>query len=413
MKSFVKLAVVVIVVLALILIGTNVILHNVSNNESGKQYRVDKERIAERIAKGETVHLSEDYPETQITKYEKQDGTFSGTFQESNSEYAIEVINGSLYRFDYSNQNTNRDAIRVFNICFSILSAFLIGILLFIGFKIIRPFEKISSYSLDLAKGNLVAPIEAEKTGFFGRFLWGLDLLREKLESRRNAELALQKQNKTMVLSLSHDIKTPLSLIELYSKALEKGLYQDEQKKKEVVQSICAKCEDIRAYIDGIVKTTSEEFLELEVHNSEFYLSDYIKAVKAYYTDKLAMLKIRFSVDSFSDCLLSGDMDRSVEVIQNIMENAIKYGDGKIIEIAFSREENCQLIHISNSGCTLPDEENPHIFDSFWRGSNVGAKNGSGLGLYICRALMHKMDGDIYAEVREGNMIVTTVFSLA
>ena len=211
----------------------------------------------------------------------------------------------------------------------------------------------------------------------------------------------------------SHDIKTPLSLIELYSKALEKGLYQDEQKKKEVVQSICAKCEDIRAYIDGIVKTTSEEFLELEVHNSEFYLSEYIKAVKAYYTDKLAMLKIRFSVDSFSDCLLSGDMDRSVEVIQNIMENAIKYGDGKIIEIAFSREENCQLIHISNSGCTLSDEEIPHIFDSFWRGSNVGVKNGSGLGLYICRALMHKMDGDIYAEVREGNMIVTTVFSLA
>jgi signal transduction histidine kinase len=125
------------------------------------------------------------------------------------------------------------------------------------------------------------------------------------------------------------------------------------------------------------------------------------------------MLKIRFSVDSFSDCLLSGDMDRSVEVIQNIMENAIKYGDGRIIEITFSREENCQLIHISNSGCTLPDEEIPHIFDSFWRGSNVGAKNGSGLGLYICRALMHKMDGDIYAEVREGNMIVTTVFSLA
>lgn len=413
MNSFVKLAVVVIVVLALILIGTNVILHNVSNNESGKQYRVDKERIAEKIAKGETINLSKDYPETQITKIEKQDGMYSGSFQESNSEYAVKVINGSVYRFDYSDQNTNRDAIRVFNLCFGIVSAFLIGILLFIGFKIIRPFEKISSYSLDLAKGNLVAPIEAEKTGFLGRFLWGLDLLREKLESRRNAELALLKQNKTMVLSLSHDIKTPLSLIELYSKALEKGLYQDEQKKKEVVQSICAKCEDIRAYIDGIVKTTSEEFLELEVHNSEFYLSDYIKAVKAYYTDKLAMLKIRFSVDSFSDCLLSGDMDRSVEVIQNIMENAIKYGDGRIIEIAFSREENCQLIHISNSGCTLSDEELPHIFDSFWRGSNVGGKNGSGLGLYICRALMHKMDGDVYAEVREGNIIVTTVFSLA
>ena len=194
MKSFVKLAVVVIVVLALILIGTNVILHTVSSSESNYQYRVDIERMADRIAKGETIDLN-DYPGTQITKIEKQDGTYSGTFQESNSEYEVKPINGSLYRFDYSDQNTNREAIKVFNICFGIVSAFLIGLLLFIGFKIIRPFEKISSYSLDLAKGNLVAPIEAEKTGFFGRFLWGLDLLREKLESRRNAELARYKNS--------------------------------------------------------------------------------------------------------------------------------------------------------------------------------------------------------------------------
>ena len=118
-------------------------------------------------------------------------------------------------------------------------------------------------------------------------------------------------------------------------------------------------------------------------------------------------------VEENDDCILCGDKERAVEVIQNIMENAVKYGDGKRIAIRFSKEENCQLIHISNSGCTLSDSELPHIFDSFWRGSNTGRQSGSGLGLYICRTLMRKMNGDIYAEIKDGDMTVTAVFSMA
>ncbi|MEE0874821.1 MAG: sensor histidine kinase, partial [Ruminococcus sp.] len=83
------------------------------------------------------------------------------------------------------------------------------------------------------------------------------------------------------------------------------------------------------------------------------------------------------------------------------------------IRIAFSREDDCQLIHIRNSGCTLSKNELPHIFDSFWRGSNTGSNNGSGLGLYICRTLMRKMNGDIFAEIQDEEMVVTTVFDIS
>lgn len=114
-------------------------------------------------------------------------------------------------------------------------------------------------------------------------------------------------------------------------------------------------------------------------------------------------------IGEYSDCILKGDPNRFVEVLQNIIENAIKYGDGHTIEILFSKEENCRLVTVRNSGCTLSDAELPHIFESFWRGSNVGNNSGSGLGLYICRQLMHKMDGDIFAEIEEGMMCVTVV----
>ena len=406
MKSFIKLAVAVIAVLAVIFTGANIILHNENKGDAGRPYRVEAERIAARIENREPYSLN-DY--SYIKNVEIQENGF----QSGDSDYLVKEIGGKLYRFDYSYQADNTSEITSFNICFGVTAAFVLLLLLFLFIRIIRPFEKISAYPTELAKGNLTAPLKDSKSKYFGKFLWGLDLLREKLESQRSAELALQKQNKTMVLSLSHDIKTPLGVIELYAKALEKGLYKDEQKKKEVAVGITEKCEDIRGYVDGIVKTSSEDFLNLEVNNGEFYLSALIDKIKAFYTDKLSLLKIDFAADAFSDHILSGDLERSIEVLQNIIENAVKYGDGKRIRIAFSREDDCQLIHIRNSGCTLSENELPHIFDSFWRGSNTGSNSGSGLGLYICRTLMRKMNGDIFAEIQDEEMVVTTVFEIS
>ena len=70
------------------------------------------------------------------------------------------------------------------------------------------------------------------------------------------------------------------------------------------------------------------------------------------------------------------------------MENAIKYGDGKCISIDFSEEEDCRLITVRNSGCSLKQEELINLFDSFYRGSNAGSAKGSGLGLYIVEAML-------------------------
>lgn len=281
--------------------------------------------------------------------------------------------------------------------------------MLFIRQKILKSFDELKDVPYELSKGNLTIPMKENKSRFFGKFVWGVNLLRENMEQQKKRELDLQKEKKTLVLSISHDIKTPLSAIKLYAKALSKGLYKDTKKQMEIFNNINAKADEIEDFVSEIIKASSEDFLNFEVNVGEFYLSQAASNIFEYYSEKLGLVKTEFFVGEYSDCILKGDLDRFVEVLQNIIENAIKYGDGHSIEILFDREEDCRLVAVRNSGCTLSDAELPHIFDSFWRGSNVGSNNGSGLGLYICRHLMRKMDGDIFAEIEEGMMCVTTV----
>ncbi|MBR5090087.1 MAG: HAMP domain-containing histidine kinase, partial [Ruminiclostridium sp.] len=199
----------------------------------------------------------------------------------------------------------------------------------------------------------------------------------------------------------------PLSAIKLYSAALEKGIYTDPQKQKETARSIGDKADEIEHLVNEIMRSGTEDIVRFEVKDAEFYLSEVISRISVYYRDKLT--GTRFTVGEYNDCIISGDPDRLEEVLQNIIENAVKYGDGHSISLSFADEEDCRLITVTNSGCTLPEEELAHIFDSFWRGSNVGSRNGNGLGLYICRQLTRAMGGDIYAEIRGDEMNVTVV----
>ncbi len=94
-----------------------------------------------------------------------------------------------------------------------------------------------------------------------------------------------------------------------------------------------------------------------------------MRDIKSYYAEKLRLMGTDFEVGGYRDCLLKGDMDRAVEVIQNIMENAIKYGDGKKITIAVRSEEDLRLVTVGNTGVPLKPDELVHIFTSFYRGT--------------------------------------------
>lgn len=407
MKRYDKMMAGVIAIIILIVISVNDILHILTGSGQGRPWLVEVERIVFIMeADGiEAIDLSGyDY----ITKIERCEDDFYNTA----SDYCIREVNGDLYRFDYSMQifPDRKRMLLVVNLALTAMAILILLILLLIRYQILDPFTELTNVPYELAKGNLTVPLKEHKSRFFGKFVWGINLLRERMEEQKQRELQLQRDRKTLLLSLSHDIKTPLSAIKLYAKALKKGLYSQEEIQLTIAEAIAGKADEIEGFVSEIVQASREDFLNIEVKPGECYLSEIIRRIHHYYEEKLTMRKTEFILGEYMDCFLKADIDRSVEVFQNIMENAIKYGDGKQIRICVSEEEDCILVAVENSGCSLSESELPHVFESFWRGSNVKKQSGSGLGLYICRQIMHKMGGEIYAEVKAAYMTVTVVF---
>lgn len=377
-------------------------LHHLKDNQD-KAYKVDIARAANEMRNGTTIEnldLSKYETLIEVQEYHANENC--------NYAYEVEAVDGVLYQFAYR-QSNDSGLLVMLNVFLGSMFLFTFLVLFFVNQKIVKPFSDVSSLPKELAKGNLSVPIKEEKSKFLGKFLWGMDMLREKLEQDKVTELELVKEKKTLILSLSHDIKTPLSAIELYTKALSNHLYDDEEKRQQALAGISQNTELIRQYVDEISKASREDFLKLEVNCGEFYLTDLMQHIMNYYRDKMKQIHTGFIIDEVENCLIYGDFDRSVEVIQNICENAIKYGDGKWIHISFGEEEGCKLITVKNSGCTLKEEELTNIFDSFYRGSNSENIQGSGLGLYICKELLHKMDGEVFGKICDDTFAITVV----
>lgn len=403
MKAFRRLCIVVITVFLLLMAVLNLFLVGVKDRNEGI-YRVEAKRLADEITKTGTYDLE---------KYPHVTGVFTGNeLYRSDAHYLIIEAGGTLYRVEYTVGN-GQNSIAAINCVFGALFVLMIGLLYYIREHVIVPFGRLNDVPKELARGNLAVPIPEEKSRFFGKFAWGVNLLRESIEDARKKEITMQRDKKLLLLSLSHDIKTPLSAIKLNAKALARGLYKDEEKRRAAALRINTRADEIERFVSEITRAASEDLLNFEVTQGEAFLSAVISRIEARYAPQLATSGTEFVVQKNDDCILSCDPDRLAECLQNLMENAIKYGDGRRIEISFDKMDGCELITVSNTGCTLEAKELPQIFESFHRGNNADKVQGNGLGLFICRRLMGLMSGEVYAGIRDEYFCITLVVKMA
>lgn len=397
----------------------------ISTEKNEKYYKVEINRIMAEIKQPEDLDKInwEQYREIWSVSYlsdsEMDTEKILDFYDEKNKKSSMIVpligdkndIQGFL-RFDYQkSRNIKQYLFWIEGILF-LMEFFLVAVLLYLKKHLIQPFYRMEDMTYELSKGNLQGEVKAERNQYFSRFLWGLNGLRDELKVSRKRELELQRERKLLLLSLSHDIKTPLNMIKLYTKALIDGIYDTDAGRLNTYCQIGEKAEQIESFVREIVKASKEDIVSIEVEKGEFYLKELVQWIEQFYGEKCALRKCNLSVGSYQNRILQGDLNRLFEVFENLLTNAFKYGDGRFIKLTFYEEDYCQLIKVYNTGEVVSEKDFVHLFDSFFRGENTRGQQGNGLGLYICSEIMHKMNGEIFAVCETEGMAFVVVLPI-
>ena len=253
----------------------------------------------------------------------------------------------------------------------------------------IRPFKKMKEFATRLSSGNLDIPLDMDRNNNFGAFTEAFDIMRYEIKKARQEEKRAVESKKELVAKLSHDIKSPIASIKSSSE-LGLELAKDEKISKQF-KSINQKSDQLNTLITNLFNSTLEEMEELTINATKVKStiiselienSDYLNKSNDY---------------SIKECNIFADRLRLQQVFDNIFINSYKYADTKI-EVDSTIENDYLIIRVKDFGDSIKDDELPLLLEKFRRGSNIKDKDGTGLGLYISRELLRKMNGDLNLE---------------
>ena len=276
---------------------------------------------------------------------------------------------------------------------FSISSAVIVSVFIYIWFAILRPFEKLTGFAERIAGGNFDLPLNYERTNYFGKFTWAFDCMRREISSARACEKEAIENNKIVIASLSHDIKTPVSSIRAYAEGLEAGMDATPEKRAKYLGVIMRKCDEVAALTNDMLLHSISDLEKLKINPTKFELCGFIKDIVPEIS---ARNNIRLNLPPQ---LIEVNVDRSrlTQVFENIVSNAAKYAKTDVEISAVKTDKGAEIV-FRDFGKGIPDEEIPFIFDKFYRGSHTEKENGAGLGLYIVKYVVTQSGGNVYAE---------------
>lgn len=277
----------------------------------------------------------------------------------------------------------------------AISAIWFLGMVLFVYFYMgyVRPFHKLKNFAGEVARGNLDMPLSMTKSNYFGVFTESFDIMREELRRAKENEYKANVSKKELVAELSHDIKTPIATIKAACEVIEVKSAKSEGigglELHDKVQLIEKKADVVEQLINNMFHATLEELEVLKVEPQEELstcIDEMFKELQVYGNIHIE--------NQIPQCLLWMDKLRMVQVIDNIVNNAMKYAKTDV-HISYSQRDNGILIRIKDDGPGVPEEDLAKVSEKFYRGSNVAGENGSGLGLYLTKMFMEKMEGQM------------------
>lgn len=199
------------------------------------------------------------------------------------------------------------------------------------------------------------------------------------------------------VANVSHEIKTPLSIIQNYAIALgDEHLSSDTRKQYSKILFDASK--RLNNLITNMLKLNKLENQEIVKENKEIDISENLRENILEYEDILQEKDIQLECD-IDDMLIRCD-ETFLEIIwNNLISNAIKFTNiGGKIKISLKNEDNCAILKISDNGIGMSRETGAHIFDKFYQSDTSRSGEGNGLGLALVKKVIDILGGEISVE---------------
>lgn len=279
----------------------------------------------------------------------------------------------------------------------------------YIYFAMLRPFEKLKGFAEEISRGNFDIPLEYERSNYFGAFTWAFDSMRREIVRSRACEREAVENNKTVIATLSHDIKTPIASIRAYTEGLEAKLDSTPEKREKYLGVIIRKCDEVSRLTNDLFLHSLSDLDKLVITPEDIELCGFMEnAVSEIAADNN---DVHFRKPYFS-AIISADPKRLMQITENLIANARKYAKSDT-DVYITLTDGMAEIHFRDHGKGIPDENMPFVFGKFYRGKNSDGEQGSGLGLYIVKHITEQMKGSITLHNHSDGLEVTVAFPTA
>lgn len=273
---------------------------------------------------------------------------------------------------------------------------------------VLRPFEKMKSFARKIAQGNFDVPLDYERSNYFGDFTWAFDSMRREITKARACEKEAIDNNKTVIATLSHDIKTPLASIRAYAEGLEANLDGTPERRARYLNVLMRKCDEVTRLTDDLFLHSLADLDRLKICKEKMELGSFVEQMVSEVAGERQ--DVSYTAPDLALYVMA-DWKRLTQIGENLINNARKYAKTRI-DVSITQADGYAAIHFRDYGPGIPDADMPFILDKFYRGKNCGEEAGSGLGLYIVNYIIQQLGGEVLLHNRLDGLEVTVSLPL-
>ncbi|MDM5210324.1 HAMP domain-containing sensor histidine kinase [Peribacillus sp. NJ4] len=216
-------------------------------------------------------------------------------------------------------------------------------------------------------------------------------------------------QQQQFLSDASHELKTPITVIESYSSLLKRWGMKDEAIQEEAVEAIHHEAIRMKQLTEHLLQSASQTEPSVDMEGKIELISFCEQIAQTFRRTGNREIKIQSEFKEIYATTISSKLE---QVLVILLDNAMKYSESGI-QIIITREANEIFIGVKDQGAGISPEHIPHVFERFYRVDSSRARKtgGNGLGLSIARTLVESLDGklEIQSEVGEGTLVTITL----